>query len=141
MPRWRFTSARSTKPIDRIARLLAAVNAQFLLKAAITVTLVLAASILARRPGLAGALVASLPLTSLLVLGWLYFDTRDTRQVADLAMNILWFVLGSLPFFVVLAVALRGGVNVALSFLFAAMAGFAGVSLVQWLLTRASTGA
>ena len=115
-------------------------NAQFLLKAVITVTLVLAASVLARRPGLAGALVASLPLTSLLVLGWLYFDTRDPRQVADLAMNILWFVLGSLPFFVVLAAALRGGVNVALSFALAALAGFAGVSLVQWLLSRTATG-
>lgn len=116
-------------------------NAQFLLKAAITVVLVLVAAVLSRRPGLAGALVASLPLTSLLVLGWLYFDTRDTHQVADLAMNIFWFVLGSLPFFVVLALCLRGGVNVVLSFLLAAIAGFAGVSIVQWLLTRTSTGA
>ncbi len=116
-------------------------SAQFLLKAVITIVLVLAASVLARRPGLAGALVASLPLTSLLVLGWLYFDTRDANQVADLAMNILWFVLGSLPFFVVLAVTLRSGLNVALSFSLAALTGFAGVSLVQWLLTRATTGA
>ena len=116
-------------------------NAQFLLKAAITVVLVLAAAALSRRPGLAGALVASLPLTSLLVLGWLYFDTRDPRQVADLAMNILWFVLGSLPFFVVLALSLRGGVHVVLSFLLASVAGFAGVSIVQWLLTRGTTGA
>ncbi len=116
-------------------------NAQFLLKAAITVVLVLAAAVLSRRPGLAGALVASLPLTSLLVLGWLYFDTRDPRQVADLAMNIFWFVLGSLPFFVVLALCLRGGINVVLSFLLAAIAGFAGVSIVQWLLTRTTTGA
>ncbi len=115
-------------------------NAQFLLKAATTVVLVLAVSVLARRPGLAGALIASLPLTSLLVLGWLYFDTRDPHQVADLAMNILWFVLGSLPFFVVLALTLRGGVNVALSFLLASVAGFAGVSIVQWLLTRGKTG-
>ncbi len=113
-------------------------NAQFLLKTAITVVLVLAASVVSRRPGLAGALIASLPLTSLLVLGWLYFDTRDPRQIADLAMNIFWFVLGSLPFFVVLALALRGGVNVTLSFVLASAAGFAGVSVVQWLLTRAA---
>jgi hypothetical protein len=116
------------------------VNAQFLLKAAITITLVLAASVLARRPGLAGALIASLPLTSLLVLGWLYVDTRNPQQVADLAVNILWFVLGSLPFFVVLAFTLRSGVNVALSFLMASIAGFAGVSIVQWLLTRVANG-
>jgi hypothetical protein len=127
--------------MDVHAKDLAIMSAQFLLKAVITIVLVLAASVLARRPGLAGALVASLPLTSLLVLGWLYFDTRDANQVADLAMNILWFVLGSLPFFVVLAVTLRSGLNVALSFSLAALTGFAGVSLVQWLLTRATTGA
>ena len=113
-------------------------NAQFLLKAAITVALVLLASALARRTGWLGALVASLPLTSLLVLAWLYTDTRDPKQVADLAMGILWFVLGSLPFFVVLAYALRQGLHVGFAFALAALAGFAGVSIVQWLLTRGS---
>lgn len=109
-------------------------NAQFWLKAALTIAIVLVASALARRHGWVGALVASLPLTSLLVLAWLYSDTRDVHQVADLAMAIFWFVLGSLPFFVMLALGLRSGwpVGVALA------AGFAGVSMSQWLLTRAA---
>lgn len=115
-------------------------NAQFLLKAAITIALVLAASFLARRHGWLGAFVASLPLTSLLVLGWLYADTRDAKQVADLAMGIFWFVLGGLPFFVVLAIALRHGWNIFLASGIAALAGFAGVTLTQWLLTRTSAG-
>jgi len=116
------------------------VNAQFLLKAAITVALVLAASFLAKRHGWLGALVASLPLTSLLVLVWLYADTRDTKQVADLSMGIFWFVLGGMPFFVVLAVALRNGWNIFVSFGTAALAGFAGVALTQWLLARFTAG-
>lgn len=111
-------------------------NAQFLLKLLITVALVLVASALAKRTGWLGALIASLPLTSLLVLGWLYFDTREPRAVADLAMAIFWFVLGSLPFFLVLAFALRQGLQAGLSFGLAALAGFAGVSVVQWLMTR-----
>ena len=111
-------------------------NAQFLLKVAITVALVLLASALARRTGWLGALVASLPLTSLLVLAWLYHDTRDAGQVADLSMGIFWFVLGSLPFFVVLALALRQGWHIGIAVVTAALVGFAGVSLTQWLLTR-----
>jgi len=114
------------------------VNLQFLLKIAITVAVVITASLIARRSGWLGALVASLPLTSLLVLVWLYSDTRDPKQVADLAMGIFWFVLGSLPFFVVLALALRQGWNVLLAFGLAALTGFVGVTLVQWLLTRSS---
>ena len=109
---------------------------QFLAKAGITIALVLLASALARRNGWVGALVASLPLTSLLVLAWLYSDTRDPGQVADLAMGIFWFVLGSLPFFVVLALALRHGWRIGPAFAVAAAAGFAGVSLTQWLLAR-----
>ena len=109
---------------------------QFLLKAAITVALVLAASVLARREGWLGALVASLPLTSLLVLGWLYADTRSPTQVADLSMGIFWFVLGSLPFFLLLAYALRHGWGVVVGFAAAIAVGFAGVTLVQWLLTK-----
>ena len=112
-------------------------NLQFALKAAITIVLVLAASFFARRNGWVGALVASLPLTSLLVLGWLYVETRDANQVADLSMGILWFVLGSLPFFPVLAFALRQGWPAWVAFVCAALAGFGGVSLTQWLLARA----
>lgn len=112
-------------------------NLQFLLKTAITVAVVLIASLLARRSGWLGALVASLPLTSLLVLGWLYAETRDPRQVADLSMGILWFVLGSLPFFPVLALGLRQGWTPWAAFACAALAGFAGVSLTQWLIARA----
>lgn len=110
-------------------------NIQFLLKLVITVAVVLVASMLAKRTGWLGALVASLPLTSLLVLVWLYADTRDSARVADLAMGIFWFVLGSLPFFLVLAFGLRQGWNIGLAFAAAGLAGFAGISLTQWLLT------
>jgi hypothetical protein len=112
------------------------VSVQYLFKIAITVALVLLASALARRHGWLGALVASLPVTSLLVLAWLYHDTRDPKQVADLAMGIFWFVLGSLPFFVALALALRHGWRIGPAFAAAIVAGFAGVSLSQWLLAR-----
>ena len=71
-----------------------------------------------------------------LVLAWLYADTRDPRQVADLSMGIFWFVLGSLPFFLALAFGLRNGWRVELAFAVAIVVGFAGVSLVQWLLSR-----
>lgn len=109
---------------------------QFLLKTAITVAVVLLASVLARRSGWLGALVASLPLTSLMVLAWLYADTGQATRVADLSMGIFWFVLGSLPFFLVLALGLRLGWNVLASFTAAALSGFAGMLLVQWLVLR-----
>ncbi len=114
-------------------------NLQFVIKLFITVATVLVATVLAKKSGWLGALVASLPLTSLLVLAWLYNDTRDGARVADLAMGIFWFVLGSLPFFLVLAFALHHGWRMLPACVVAALAGFAGVTMVQWLLTRGST--
>jgi hypothetical protein len=71
---------------------------------------VAAASEVARRSSLFAAVLVSLPLTSILAAIWLYRDTRDTDEVADLAWSILWVLVPSVAFFVVLPVSLRRGV-------------------------------
>ena len=111
-------------------------NAQFLIKVGITVALVLLASSLSKRPSLLGALVAALPVTSLLVLGWLYAETHDVQRVAAMSMDIFWFVLGGLAFFPVLTLALRAGWQPWLSFVLGGLAAFAGMSAMQALLTH-----
>ena len=111
-------------------------NPQFIAKTAITVALVLLASALSKRPGLAGALVAALPLTSLLVLGWLYAETRDAERVAAMSMDIFWFVLGGLLFFPVLSLSLKAGWQPWLCFALAGIAAFAGMSGAQYLLAH-----
>ena len=82
-----------------------------LIKAAISGVIVAAVSEIARRyPGW-GGLVASLPLTSLLAMTWLYRDTADAGRVADLSASTFWFFLPSMPLFVVLPLLLRNGVG------------------------------
>lgn len=80
-----------------------------LIKVVITAVLVVAISELAKRSTLVGALLASLPLTSLLALIWLYRDTGDAAQAAELARGIFWLVLPSLAFFVVFPAGVRAG--------------------------------
>ena len=82
------------------------------IKAAISGVLVAAVSEVARRyPGW-GGLLASLPLTSLLAMIWLYRDTGDPERVAALAGSTLWFVLPSLPMFLVVPALIRSGMAV-----------------------------
>jgi len=57
---------------------------KFLLSAAIVVSV----SEIAKRSSLAGSLMASLPLVSVLSLIWLYQDTRDIEKVAALSTDI-----------------------------------------------------
>jgi uncharacterized membrane protein (GlpM family) len=78
-----------------------------LLKAVISGVVVAAASELARRSSLLGAVLISLPLVSILAMIWLYRDTRDVGEVSALSWSILWVILPSVVFFVVLPLALR----------------------------------
>lgn len=81
------------------------------IKAAISGVLIALTSEVARKfPGF-GALIASLPLVSVLGMMWLWRDTQDVGRVADHAQATLWFVLPSLPMFVLIPVLLRRGVG------------------------------
>jgi hypothetical protein len=82
----------------------------FLLKAALSGIIIAIVSEVARRaPGL-GALIASLPLISVLGMIWLWRDTEDTARMADHAYATFWFVLPSLPMFLAIPVMLNRGV-------------------------------
>jgi len=79
------------------------------IKAAISGVIVALVSEVARRyPGW-GGLIASLPLTSLLAMIWLWRDSGDSLRVAELSSSTLWFIIPSLPLFVVLPALLRSG--------------------------------
>lgn len=81
----------------------------FILKAVISGVIVAAVSEIARRHPGWGGLVASLPLTSLLAMLWLWRDSGDAHRVADLAAGTFWFILPSLPLFVLMPAMLRSG--------------------------------
>ena len=68
---------------------------------------IVAASEIAKKSTIFGALVISLPLASIMSITWLYNDTKDKTQVADYAESILWLVLPSMVLFLTLPVLLR----------------------------------
>jgi hypothetical protein len=82
-----------------------------LVKAALSGVIVAAVSEIARRyPGW-GGLVASLPLTSLLAMIWLYRDTADPERVAELSVSTIWFFVPSVPLFIALPLLIRSGLG------------------------------
>ncbi|MBV8593277.1 MAG: DUF3147 family protein [Caulobacteraceae bacterium] len=81
------------------------------IKAAISGLIVAAVSEVAKRyPGF-GALVASLPLVSVLGMIWLWRDKPDAANMAAHAQATFWFVLPSLPMFLLIPALLRAGVS------------------------------
>lgn len=79
------------------------------IKAAISGMIVAAVPEIARRsPGM-GALVVSLPLVSILGMVWLWRDTHDPQRLAAHAGATFWFVLPSLPMFLLIPILIRRG--------------------------------
>jgi hypothetical protein len=81
----------------------------YAIKIAVTAVVAVAVAEVAKRSPVWAALLASLPLTSILAFVWLYADTGDGERVAELAQGILWLVLPSLVLFVALPLMLRAG--------------------------------
>jgi hypothetical protein len=82
-----------------------------IIKALISGLIVMAVSEIARRSPTFGALVVSLPLVSLLGILWLWRDTGDTVRIAAHAEATFWYVLPSLPMFLVFPFMLRHGIG------------------------------
>ena len=78
-------------------------------KALLSGVIIMAVSEIARRSPTFGALVASLPLVSLLAIIWLWRDTGDTARIANHAEATFWYVIPSLPMFLVFPYMLRHG--------------------------------
>lgn len=87
----------------------------YLVKLAVTSILIVVISEIAKRSTLAAAILASIPLISVLAMFWLYIDTKDVNKVSTLASSIFWFVLPSLALFVSLPLLLKHGLNFYLS--------------------------
>ena len=47
-----------------------------------------------------GAILASIPLVSVMAMIWLYIDTNDSLQVVQLSKSIFWLVIPSLVLFI-----------------------------------------
>lgn len=109
---------------------------QYALKVALTAVLVVAISEVSKRSSALGAIIASLPLTSLLAFLWLYGETGDAGKVAELARSIFWYVLPSLVLFVVLPVMISQGYGFWMSLGIACAATFAAYLAMIQVLAR-----
>ncbi|MPV86256.1 DUF3147 family protein [Ostreibacterium oceani] len=87
----------------------------YFIKIVITAVLVVLISEIAKRSTLIGAILASVPLTSVLAMLWLYIDTEDKAKISEFSSSVFWLVLPSLALFIALPLLLDKGVNFYLS--------------------------
>ena len=87
-----------------------------ILKILLSAVIIWAVSELGKRSGKLGALILSLPVTSILALLWIWYETKDSSKVANISKETLIFILPSLVFFMALPICLQKSLNFYLSF-------------------------
>ncbi len=80
-----------------------------LIKTLVSALIITLVSEVAKRSPALAALIASLPLVSVLGMIWIYQETHDIPRIAAHSTATFWFVLPSLPMFLVLPLMLRHG--------------------------------
>ena len=70
---------------------------------------------IAKRSTFIGAILASVPLVSVLAMIWLYIDTKDVTKISSLSTSVFWLVIPSLALFLALPLLLKQGLNFYLS--------------------------
>lgn len=74
----------------------------YLLKVLLSAGVILAVTEVAKRNNAAASIIHSLPLVSLLAFIWLYGETRDAALIGRHAFGTFWFVLPTLPMFLLM---------------------------------------
>jgi hypothetical protein len=82
-----------------------------IIKAVVSAIIIVIVSETARRNPGTGALIASLPLISVLGMIWLWRDTQDIERMAAHSGATFWYVLPSLPMFLMIPILLKRGLG------------------------------
>jgi hypothetical protein len=109
----------------------------FIIKAALSGFLIALIAEIARRQPSLGGIVASLPLVTLLAIIWLWRDTGgDVVQISSLLRATLWYILPTLPFFLILPEMLERGVNFWASLIIASLITMCLYFAALWIAAR-----
>lgn len=79
----------------------------YAIKLLVSAAIIVAVTEVAKVNANLGGLIKSLPLVSLIALIWIYAETQDTAKISALSLSTFWFVLPTLPMFLVLPALLK----------------------------------
>ena len=83
----------------------------YVLKVLVSSVIIVLISEISKRSSMAGSIIASIPLLSLLAFIWMYIDTKDVQKISALSTDIFWLVIPSLLLFIVLPFLLKKQVS------------------------------
>ncbi len=110
---------------------------QFIIKLFLTNAIILACVFIGKRHPTLGGLIATMPLTSLIVLVWLYSDNPGNyRLLSYYTVGVLWGIIPTILFFAAVYLCFRKQMPFALVLSAGFVVWLAGAFVHQWLLAH-----
>lgn len=78
-------------------------------KYAVTAFVIVLVSEIAKRSDRLGALIASLPFVTIMVMVWMHIEKQDTAKLSNHALYTFWYVIPTMPMFLLLPLLLHKG--------------------------------
>jgi hypothetical protein len=83
----------------------------FAIKTLISALIIASVNELSKRSTTMGALLLALPIVSVIAFTWEWIENHDAQRIAALSSETFWFVLPTLPMFLLLSWLLKSGMN------------------------------
>jgi len=62
-----------------------------------------------------GAVLAAIPLVSILAMTWMYIDTGESKSAVDFSNSIVWLIIPSITLFIIFPILINRGFSFYLS--------------------------
>ena len=82
-----------------------------IVKYLVTAGIIVGVSEVAKRKDRVGALIASLPLVTIMVMAWLWFEDQGSEKIANHAWYTFWYVIPTMPMFLLIPWMLHKGIG------------------------------
>ncbi|EDZ61978.1 hypothetical protein SMGD1_0075 [Sulfurimonas gotlandica GD1] len=83
----------------------------YIVKLIITTLLIVLISEIAKRNSLMGAMLAAIPLVSILAMIWMYVDTNDSNSAVEFSNSIIWLIVPSMTLFIAFPILIKKGLS------------------------------
>ena len=108
----------------------------YLVKTLIAALVIVAVGEISKRSSALAAFLLALPIVSITAFVWIYFESKDKLKIADISYETFWYVIPTLPMFLLLSWMLKNDYNFFLSLAICCVLTAMLFAVTQYLLTR-----
>ena len=108
----------------------------YLVKTLIAALVIVAVGEISKRSSALAAFLLALPIVSITAFVWIYIESKDKIKIADISHETFWYVIPTLPMFLLLSWMLKNDYNFYLSLAICCVLTAMLFAVTQYLLTR-----